>query len=591
MEAKLQQQAPQQNHVNKPNLTGIPTQMKLDFERWSGLSFDDVRVHYNSDKPAQLQALAYTQGTQVYVGPGQERYLKHELGHVVQQKMGIVNRTTFICGLPVNDDPFLERDADTNKIPSRHGNSQTPVIQGRFKFKIKSNGTIECIDTSQPHLAPIRCHYLGVAKNGAHATEYVFINVNSPFEKYYSDGSDIENEYEPVYDLTIDPTATPYLKQNEVMFSGNIIEKIFSRATGVNFEKVRVDPKIVNDNMATRAGMHEILPTDMAVFLFHAADTTQPNSEIIRAVLLGILGGLRTSTDKTFFVAFDPEIDIEEDFSKDSHPVIAHSNAFPIPGKRGGSGTAGQDTQHNIMRELFLKEPIDTSFPEKNIIHIMKIFLFMTAKEEDIRMDNNIAGFYPNIEYRSPPGRQYLEPPGGHAERRNQLASDQGKARELSKRGVRDFARRHREASPSPERLPMNLTANNYEKDNETNAWVHKLTKEPVIKSFPLPMFNYDGSDDAHKYMRFVANISGFFTRPFRNITKNISKKARRAKKPKKATKKATKILVPTDFIKTISLQKTLQDFYPSGKNGDFDKFTEKLREALKKSRARKKKT
>ena len=41
------------------NMTGIPTQMKLDFERHSGLSFADVRVHYHSDKPAQLGAGLY----------------------------------------------------------------------------------------------------------------------------------------------------------------------------------------------------------------------------------------------------------------------------------------------------------------------------------------------------------------------------------------------------------------------------------------------------------------------------------------------------------------------------------------------------
>lgn len=93
METQLQKQALQQVQTNKPNLTGIPTQMKLDFERQSGLSFDDVRVHYNSDKPAQLKALAYTQGTQVYVGPGQERHLPHELGHVIQQKRGLVQPT------------------------------------------------------------------------------------------------------------------------------------------------------------------------------------------------------------------------------------------------------------------------------------------------------------------------------------------------------------------------------------------------------------------------------------------------------------------------------------------------------------------
>lgn len=113
MEAKLQQQVPQQDYVNKPNLTGIPTQMKLDFEQRSGLSFDDVRVHYNSDKPAQLQALAYTQGTQVYVGPRQERHLPHELGHVVQQKQGRVKTNGLIKNIPVNVEASLEHEADT----------------------------------------------------------------------------------------------------------------------------------------------------------------------------------------------------------------------------------------------------------------------------------------------------------------------------------------------------------------------------------------------------------------------------------------------------------------------------------------------
>lgn len=38
-----------EHRERKANVTGIPTQMKLDFEQRSGLSFDDVKVHYNSD--------------------------------------------------------------------------------------------------------------------------------------------------------------------------------------------------------------------------------------------------------------------------------------------------------------------------------------------------------------------------------------------------------------------------------------------------------------------------------------------------------------------------------------------------------------
>lgn len=95
-----------------PNITGIPDAMKTRFENLSGFSFDDVRVHYNSGKPAQLQALAYTQGNQVYVAPGQQKHLSHELGHVIQQKQGRVKPTTTISGVALNDDTELENNAD-----------------------------------------------------------------------------------------------------------------------------------------------------------------------------------------------------------------------------------------------------------------------------------------------------------------------------------------------------------------------------------------------------------------------------------------------------------------------------------------------
>ena len=97
---------PLQNH------TGIPSPMKSYFELSSGLSFDDVRVHYYSAKPAQFQALAYTQGSQIYLGPGQEQHLSHELGHILQQKTGRVKPVKSFNGVPLNDDPKLEQEAD-----------------------------------------------------------------------------------------------------------------------------------------------------------------------------------------------------------------------------------------------------------------------------------------------------------------------------------------------------------------------------------------------------------------------------------------------------------------------------------------------
>jgi len=82
-------------------------------ESISGLSLNDVKVHRNSDKPAQLQAHAYAQGTDIHLGPGQEKHLPHELGHVVQQKQGRVKPTVQLKGkVNINDDPGLEKEAD-----------------------------------------------------------------------------------------------------------------------------------------------------------------------------------------------------------------------------------------------------------------------------------------------------------------------------------------------------------------------------------------------------------------------------------------------------------------------------------------------
>ncbi len=92
--------------------TGIPGYLKNHAEKRSGVSLDDVRVHYGSSKPAQVNALAYTRGSHIYIAPGQERHLKHELGHVIQQKTMKVRPTRKINGMWINDDEKLERQAD-----------------------------------------------------------------------------------------------------------------------------------------------------------------------------------------------------------------------------------------------------------------------------------------------------------------------------------------------------------------------------------------------------------------------------------------------------------------------------------------------
>ena len=96
----------------KPNNTGLPDNLKAGVESLSGFSMDDVKVHYNSSQPATVQALAYTQGTDIHVAPGQERHLPHEAWHVAQQLAGRVEPTTEVGGMPVNDNIDLEHAAD-----------------------------------------------------------------------------------------------------------------------------------------------------------------------------------------------------------------------------------------------------------------------------------------------------------------------------------------------------------------------------------------------------------------------------------------------------------------------------------------------
>lgn len=117
------------------NSTGIPDRMKQDLESRSGLSFDDVRIHYNSGRPARFQSLAYTQGTNVYIAPGQEKHLRHELGHVIQQKQGLVRPAIRYENALLNNDPYLENQADRfaagsfTGYPSGSGTRRFDIIQ------------------------------------------------------------------------------------------------------------------------------------------------------------------------------------------------------------------------------------------------------------------------------------------------------------------------------------------------------------------------------------------------------------------------------------------------------------------------------
>jgi hypothetical protein len=152
------------------NRTGLPDALKSGIEGLSGLSMENVRVHFNSSRPAQLQAFAYTQGTQIHVAPGQERHLPHEAWHVVQQKQNRVKpslRTN--TGFSINDDPGLENEAEVvgAKAIQFAYNHPKENAQSKFREGINSYSSTNQIMARR-----------GIAYNGPQGKEPVRANQN-----------------------------------------------------------------------------------------------------------------------------------------------------------------------------------------------------------------------------------------------------------------------------------------------------------------------------------------------------------------------------------------------------------------------------
>lgn len=106
--------------ARKKNITGMPDDVKSRMERSFDTDFSDVTVHASSSKAPEVGALAYTQGSDIHFAPGQYKpdttsgreLIGHELAHVVQQREGRVTPTCEVAGMPVNDNPGLEAEAD-----------------------------------------------------------------------------------------------------------------------------------------------------------------------------------------------------------------------------------------------------------------------------------------------------------------------------------------------------------------------------------------------------------------------------------------------------------------------------------------------
>lgn len=99
----------------------LPESIQTKMESVLNTSLSEVKVHANSSKATGVGALAYTQGTDIHIAPGHynpntsggKKLIGHELVHVAQQKAGRVQPTGSVAGLPLNDSPALEKEADS----------------------------------------------------------------------------------------------------------------------------------------------------------------------------------------------------------------------------------------------------------------------------------------------------------------------------------------------------------------------------------------------------------------------------------------------------------------------------------------------
>ncbi len=123
----------------KSNTTGLSDGLKGKMESAFQADFSGVKIHTNSSNAVKVNALAFTQGHNIHFAPGQfnpntsagKHLIGHELAHVVQQRQGRVKQTTEIGGMPVNDNPALEQEADAWADKTGQSKSISRSIQAK----------------------------------------------------------------------------------------------------------------------------------------------------------------------------------------------------------------------------------------------------------------------------------------------------------------------------------------------------------------------------------------------------------------------------------------------------------------------------
>ncbi len=118
-ESGVQSTAQPRRQGNRSPGRPLPQSVREPMERSFGHEFSSIRIH-EDDMAEQVGATAFARGDHLHFRPGTfrpwssegRRLISHELAHVRQRREGRVRATGRVAGLPLNDQPSLEQEAD-----------------------------------------------------------------------------------------------------------------------------------------------------------------------------------------------------------------------------------------------------------------------------------------------------------------------------------------------------------------------------------------------------------------------------------------------------------------------------------------------
>jgi hypothetical protein len=197
----------------KPNAKLNPD-VQAKMENSMQTDFSDVNIVENSSKATQMNAEAFAQGREVHFAPGKfdqssqkgQELIGHEFGHLKQNEKSPVQANTKMNGVPVNNDPALENEADqmgkkaaAGEVASNEatsGGGSAGVMQGYFVQNQESDMPIrvsEDLSVAVPQDG--ERHGLFAKKGKAKAANAQLASVGAKIELYEGPGKlDVEKE-------------------------------------------------------------------------------------------------------------------------------------------------------------------------------------------------------------------------------------------------------------------------------------------------------------------------------------------------------------------------------------------------------------